>query len=71
MSAPTLRIGSDSSRLEIEVIQHQEHVAWMLRLTLKDGPHLVATVESAHLIPEFHEAEGLVGSVRSPDGRGS
>ena len=57
----TLRIGSDSSRLDIEVIQRQEHVAWTLRLTLNDGPHLVATVEGAYLIPEVHEAEGLVG----------
>ena len=57
----TLRVGSDSSRLDIEVIQRQERAAWTLRLTVKDGPYLAATVEGAYLMPECHEADGLVG----------
>jgi hypothetical protein len=61
VNVSTLRLGSDSSRLDIEVVQRQERVAWVLRLTLKDGPQLAATVEGAYLIPEAHEADGLVG----------
>jgi len=61
VNVSTLRIGSDSSRLDIEVIQRQGRAAWTLRLTLVDGPHLAATVEDAYLIPEANEADGLVG----------
>ena len=60
VNVSTLRVGSDSSALDIEVIQRYEGVAWTLRLTLKDGPRLAATVEGAHLIPEANEADGLV-----------
>jgi hypothetical protein len=51
VNVSTLRVGSENSRLDIEVVQRQEGVAWTLRLALKDGPELAATVEGAYLIP--------------------
>lgn len=56
---PSLRIGSESSRLDIEVIQRHEGAAWTARLTLTDGPELWASVDGAYLIPEATEAVGL------------
>lgn len=59
MSLSSFRIGSESSRLDIEVIQRHEGVAWTVRLTLTDGPELSASVDRAYLIPEANEAVGL------------